>query len=234
MPPSYRVAVFLYPSADILDFSGPIEIYTTNPPPPNPPPFKVTTFAQSNPVHGSNSALVYIPDKTLADVRAELEKYDIMVIPGANPETLTNMIPSEQGKEITDLIREFTKLPPRAEAGKRILQSVCTGSLLLAASGVLANRTITGHHMFYDSLKQIADEAAGGDSGANVVRKRWVDAGMTDAGVRIVNAGGVSSGIDASLWIMEELLGKESAAWTAEIVEFERREEADGWGVRKA
>jgi hypothetical protein len=73
----------------------------------------------------------------------------------------------------------------------------------------------------------VADEAAGGDSKINVKTTRWVDAGTTDAGVRIINAGGVSSGIDTSLWIVEELAGKEAADWAAELAEFERR--TKGW-----
>ncbi|KAF2680483.1 class I glutamine amidotransferase-like protein [Lentithecium fluviatile CBS 122367] len=234
MPPTFNVAVLLYPSADILDFSGPIEIYSTLPPPPTAPPFTITTFAQVNPLHAENSVLVYIPAKSFSKVSAELEQYDILVVPGAHPDVLTKLIQSEQGKEITNLIKRFVGLKPREETGKRVLQSVCTGSLLLAASGVLAGRTCTGHHMSYDAIKTIADRAAGGDSKVNVVQKRWVDAGMTEAGVRIVNAGGVSSGIDASLWVVEELLGKERAGWVAEVVEFERRGEGEAWVVGKA
>jgi hypothetical protein len=79
----------------------------------------------------------------------------------------------------------------------------------------------------FDTLKQVADEAAGGDSKVNVVKRRWVDAGTTDAGVRIVNAGGVSSGIDSALWIVEQLAGKKAADWAAEVAEFERRPK--GW-----
>jgi hypothetical protein len=37
----------------------------------------------------------------------------------------------------------------------------------------------------------------------------------------------VSSGIDTSLWITEELAGKEAADWAAELTEFERR--IKGW-----
>jgi putative intracellular protease/amidase len=234
MAPTYNVAVLLYPFADILDFSGPIEVYTCNPPAPTPCPFKITTFAQCNPVHGKNNALVYIPDKTLAQVRDELYQYDILVIPGGPAKLLMQMTSTEQGKELLDLIQRFTEIPPRSETGTRIIQSVCTGSLLLAAAGILANRTVTGDHQNYEPIKEFADLAAGGDSGVNVVKKRWVDAGKTDAGVTIVTAGGVSSGIDASFWIMEQLVGTELTEWVAEVMEFERRGEAEAWGIGKA
>lgn len=122
---------------------------------------------------------------------------------------------------------------------------MCSGAILLAASGILEGRNVTTHHLGFDMLKKVADEAAGGDSKINVLKTRWVDAGTTSSGVRIINAGGkkllyeqdiwnitdcipgVSSGIDTSLWVTEQLLGKEAADWAAEIAEFERR--SKGW-----
>ena len=131
------------------------------------------------------------------------------------------------------LIKKFSSLPPRKETGHRIVQSVCTGAVLLAAAGILANRTVTTHHLCYDVVKEVADQAAGGDSNINVVKKRWVDAGVTDAGVKILNAGGVTSGLDTTLYLVETLVGKEQADWTAEIIEFERRKQDDAWGISK-
>lgn len=231
MAPVYSVAVLLYSGADVLDFSGPVEIYSTLPPAGTPSQFKITTFALQNPVKAGSDVLTYIPDKSLAEIDANLNDYDIVVVPGGHPDDLTKLIASNDGKTITGLLKRFAGLPPRKETGSRILQSVCTGSLLLAASGILAGRTVTTHHIAYDLIKEIADKAAGGESKMTVAKKRWIDAGTTEAGVRIVNAGGVTSGIDASLWIMEELAGKEAARWTAEIVEFERRGQGDAWGV---
>lgn len=233
MAPTFSVAVLLYPGADILDFSGPVEIYSTQPRPPSASSFHITTFSQHNPVESETRALVYTPNTTLSAIDQKLEDYDILVVPGAMPDLLHKMIANDEGKAIAALISKFAALPPRKETGARIIQSVCTGALLLAASGVLAGRTVTTHHIAYEDLKRIADRVAGGDSRVNVVPKRWVDAGKTEAGVRIVNAGGVTSGIDTSLWIVEELVGKEVADWVAEVVEFERRAEGDAWGVKK-
>lgn len=223
----YKVAVYLYPSADLLDFSGPVEIYS-NPAASGSRPFSVTSFAHHNPIVSGSSALVYIPNATFADISATIEDYDILVIPGAAFETITGLIDSEEGKELSALLQKFVGLKPE-EGRKRVLQSVCSGSILLAASGVLAGRTITTHHLGLELLKQVADKAAGGQANVNVVRERWVDAGTTDAGVRIVNAGGVSSGIDLTLWVMKEVVGEEHAKWAAEIAEFEPRDGA--WGV---
>jgi transcriptional regulator GlxA family with amidase domain len=171
--------------------------------------------------------MTYIPNALFKDIEPKIETFDILVIPGAGPDTIKELIASDDGKQLSALLKKFANSKPREEVGKRILQSVCTGSLLLAASGVLAGRNATTHHMFFNMLKEIADEAAGGDSKIKVQKTRWVDGGLNDAGVRIINAGGVSSGIDTSLYVVEHLLGKEAADWTAKISEFERR--STGW-----
>lgn len=226
--PQLKVAVYLYPNADLLDFSGPVEIYSARPFD-GPGPFTITSFAHHNPIKTESGALVYIPNTTFAEIEPKIEDFDILVIPGSAFNVITELIDSEEGKQLNALLRKFAASKPRQETGKRILQTVCSGSILVAASGLLANRTITTHHLGLDLLKQVADDAAGGQSNVNVVRKRWVDAGTTDAGVRIVNAGGVSSGIDTSLWIVEQVAGKKAAEWAAELAEFERRDGA--WGV---
>lgn len=234
MAPVLNVGVFIYAGADIMDFSGPVEVYSTRPPVGTPEVFSVKTFAHTNPVGGENSVLVYVPGTSFSDVERELEKYDILVIPGANTDIIAEFIASKNGQKTLALLQKFAKLPPRKETGYRILQSVCSGAVILGAAGVLAGRTATTHHICYDMLKEYADKAAGGDSGINIVKKRWVDGGQTEAGVRIVNAGGVSSGIDASLWVTEMVGGKEIFEWTEEILEFERRGEGQAWGVAQA
>jgi len=220
---TFNVAVYLYPQADILDFSGPTEVYSA-PSPDGLCPFKVVSFAHHNPVPAAaQGTLTYIPNATFAEVEQKIEEFDILIIPGAAIETCEELIKSKEGRELSALLRKFAGLEPRKETGKRILQTVCSGALLLAASGILAGRDATTHHTCFDMLKQIADEAAGGDSKINVLKTRWVDGGLTDAGVRIVNAGGVSSGIDASLYIVEHIAGKDTADAAADLIEFDRR-----------
>ncbi|KAH7392451.1 class I glutamine amidotransferase-like protein [Phaeosphaeria sp. MPI-PUGE-AT-0046c] len=222
----FKVAVYLYPHADILDFSGPVEVYSTGPLD-GAAPFQITTFAHHNPVETSSGAMTYTPSASFSEVASKIQDYDVLVIPGANFNIISDFIKSSQGKELSELLRKFVASKPRPETGKRVLQSVCTGSVLLAASGILAGRNVTTHHLGFDMLKQVADEAAGGDAKITVQKTRWVDAGTTEAGVRIINAGGVTSGIDTSLWIVEQLAGEEAARWASEIAEFERRQK--GW-----
>lgn len=239
MAPSFNVAILLYPGADIIDFCGPLEIYSYTPEKGDEPyssevgkAFVTTTFAHESSVKAGIGILTLTPGKKFEDVEANLSDYDILVIPGADPLRIKKMVEEENGKAIVDLIKKFTATPPREETGHRIIQSVCTGALFLAAAGILQNRTATTHHIAYDLCKEMADEAAGGESNITVVKKRWVEAGMSDAGVRIMNAGGVTSGIDTSLHIVEQLAGVKSAQFVADMVEFEKRGQDDAWASK--
>ena len=62
-----------------------------------------------------------------------------------------------------------------------IVGSVCTGAMLLAATGLTAGRRVTTHHLAFEDLRA---------SGAHVIEARFVDDGD------IVAAGGVTSGLD--------------------------------------
>ncbi len=93
------------------------------------------------------------------------------------------------------------------EAGVTVL-GICTGVIVLSAAGLTRGRTCTTHHLARSYLAE---------QGARVVDQRVVDDGD------LVTAGGVSSGIDGALWLLERELGSTAATYTESIVEFERR-----------
>jgi transcriptional regulator GlxA family with amidase domain len=89
-----------------------------------------------------------------------------------------------------------------------VLASVCTGAMLLAAAGLLQGRPAVTHHSAFADLQA---------HGATLVRARVVDDG------EIITAGGVTSGLDLALWLIERFAGPE-AAHAAEVrLEYERR-----------
>ncbi|KAH7112810.1 class I glutamine amidotransferase-like protein [Dendryphion nanum] len=233
MSPKFNAAVLIFTEADILDYSAPLEVLNNSAPAGREVAFKTTTVGFQNPTKVAQNAITIIPDLSIQELETNLENYDILVVPGAAVDPIKALLSpdSAEGKAIVSLIQKFTSLPPRKETGHRVIQSVCTGAVLLAAAGILANRTVTTHHLCYDVVKQVADQVAGGNSNIKVVKKRWVDAGTTDAGVQILNAGGVTSGLDTTLYLVENLAGKEQADWTAEIIEFERRKQDNAWGI---
>jgi transcriptional regulator GlxA family with amidase domain len=94
-------------------------------------------------------------------------------------------------------------------AGKTIA-SVCTGGMLLAAAGITKGRPATTHHSAVEDLRA---------SGANVIDARVVDDGD------VITAGGVTSGIDLALLIVERHAGRDIANAVAREIEYEGRYE---------
>ncbi len=85
--------------------------------------------------------------------------------------------------------------------------TVCTGGMLAAAAGLANGRPATTHHAALDELRA---------GGADVVAARVVDDGD------LVTAGGVTSGIDLALWLLERELGAAVADAVAEEIEYPR------------
>lgn len=90
-----------------------------------------------------------------------------------------------------------------------VVASVCTGAMLLSAAGLLRGRPAVTHHTALEDLR-----AAGADviDGARVV----------DDG-DLVTAGGVTSGLDLVLWLVERFVGPAAALMAERELEYERR-----------
>ncbi|SDW43036.1 DJ-1/PfpI family protein [Saccharopolyspora shandongensis] len=88
------------------------------------------------------------------------------------------------------------------------LAAVCTGAMLLSAAGITEGRPCTTHH------QAIADLAA---QGGRIARGRVVDDGD------LVTAGGVTSGLDLALWLVERHFGADVALGVETTMEYERR-----------
>lgn len=56
-----------------------------------------------------------------------------------------------------------------------------------------------------------------------MIKARFVDSGLNDSKVRIISSGGISCGIDASLYLVKFLLGEKEAISTAEILDYAYR-----------
>jgi transcriptional regulator GlxA family with amidase domain len=89
-----------------------------------------------------------------------------------------------------------------------VMTSVCTGAMLLAAAGLLKNRPATTNHGALDELEK---------AGARVVPARVVDDGD------VVTSGGITAGIDLSLWLVERFFGSDTAFILEGLLEYERR-----------
>jgi transcriptional regulator GlxA family with amidase domain len=92
-----------------------------------------------------------------------------------------------------------------------LIMSVCTGAFVLAESGLLDGLTATTHHQSYDAFEQMFPKVT-------LVRgRRFVEH------ERVASAGGLTSGIDLSLRVVDRYLGRDAAEQTARYMEYESR-----------
>jgi transcriptional regulator GlxA family with amidase domain len=137
------------------------------------------------------------------EVDAGLENPDVIVVPGGG---WGNRAPrgawqQAQDGHLPDRLRE---LAPTCEW----VASVCTGAMLLAAAGLTKGRPATTHHVAHEDLRQ---------SGADVM----ADHRVVDDG-NLITCGGITSGLDLALWLIERELGADLAATVAREMEHER------------
>jgi transcriptional regulator GlxA family with amidase domain len=195
------VGILIFPQVEVLDFAGPYEVFSRTRLVPgvesrrseDSAPFQVFTVAKTPEPIAAVGGLQVIPDYDFASVPA----IDLIVVPGGfgtrpllqNTDTL-NWVQSvsQQAKQVT---------------------SVCTGALVLAQLGLLANKRATTHWGALDFLAQI-------DSSIEVVRDKRV---VVDG---IFTSAGVAAGIDMAFQVVETLYGREVADETARYIEFPR------------
>jgi len=90
----------------------------------------------------------------------------------------------------------------------QLLMSVCTGAFVLAETGLLDGKTATTHHGSYD------------DFAAMFPRIKLVRGQRFVEHAHVATAGGLTSGIDLALRVVERYLGSEGAAATAQYMEY--------------
>jgi transcriptional regulator GlxA family with amidase domain len=102
-------------------------------------------------------------------------------------------------------------LQAQSKSGAMVL-SVCTGAFKVAQAGLFDGKSATTHHDFYDDFEKRFPKV-------KLVRgPRFVDEG------HVLSAGGLTSGIDAALHVVERFHGKRLADNVAAYMEFVRTE----------
>jgi putative intracellular protease/amidase len=225
-----RVAVLLFPGADILDFAGPIEIFSNtshnNDAEAPQPIFSVTTVGRREemPTPTGHGSLLVQPHLSVQGLLDTLSEFQVLVVPGGAPETIQAVMKKEDGLEL-EVIKAFFQLSAPESGMERIMLSVCTGAILLGAAGVLRGLKVTTHHRALELLEGICNQGDDTDGKTEVVGgHRFVDAGMVKDGLRIVTAGGVSSGLDATLHVVESVKDRDAADYVSRLIEYERRQ----------
>ena len=189
------VAIVLYEGFDELDAIGPYEVFETAASYGADLAVDLCTLEPADSVTASHG-LEVLPQAILD------EDYDLLVVPGGgwNDRGEQGAWAQVQRGSLPDAVREH-------HASGTVVASVCTGGMIVAASGVAEGRPATTHHGAIDDLRE---------SGAEVVDARVVDDGD------LLTAGGVTSGLDLALWIVERSNGATIADRTAREMEYER------------
>ena len=196
----WNAGILIFDGVEILDFAGPFEVFSRTRLVPGPAsrrsedsaPFSVFTVAKSKAPIATTGGLVVTPHHGFADAPA----IDLLVVPGGQ-----GTRPLLDDAETLEWIR-------RTAAAARQVTSVCTGSLLLAKSGLLAGRRATTHHNALDLLAALP-------VGTVERERRVVDDG-------IITSAGVASGIDMAFYVVERRCGADVADETARYIEYRR------------
>jgi putative intracellular protease/amidase len=170
-----QIAFLFYDGMTALDAIGPHEILCRL------PKAKVHRVAKNpGPIRTDSAGLELIAECALSDV----SHADVLVVPGAgNATTLRDHL------EILAWVRSI-------HAGTKWTASVCTGSLILGAAGLLSGLQATTHWAVLDRLCKW---------GAEPVSERIVESG------KIITAAGVSAGIDMALTLAAKIAGPQVA-----------------------
>ena len=188
------VAILCFDDVEILDFAGPFEVFAVTDELQGRAVFNVFTLAESPGVVRAVNGLKIVPDHTLETAPAP----DVLVVPGGRGTRALLRRPS-----LLEWVRQ------RA-AHAEVTLSVCTGALVLAAAGLLEARRVTTHHENLEELRSLAPTAI------IDATRRFHDTGP------VVTAAGISAGIDASLHVVDRLLGAAAAERTMRYMEYGR------------
>ncbi len=196
-----NIGILIFNDVDLLDVAGPYEVFSLARTVPgiesrfsrDTAPFRVFTIAESTASIRTDGGLSINPDYSFSST----PPIDLLVVPGGPG--ARNLLQKEKSSILSWIQKQSTT--------NIQLASVCTGSLLLAKTGILSGREATTHWGALDLLASL-DETIQVKKGV-----RYVDDG-------IMTSAGVSSGIYMSLYIVEKLLGKEVATDTARLMDY--------------
>ena len=195
-----QIAIPLFPKFTALDAVGPFEVLQRI------PTFDIVFVGhERGEVRSDNTMIGLSVDATFEEVASP----DVVVFPGG-----VGTRPLEHDARVLDWVR-------RAHAGTRFTTSVCTGSVVLGAAGLLQGLTATTHWSCYPDLAA---------HGAEPTATRVVE----HLDERIITSAGVSSGIDMALRLVE-LLADRTAAQAAQLmIEYDPQPPFDCGSVDKA
>jgi len=193
------VAFTISDGVTVIDFAGPWEVFqdvmikSRGSDHDDHMPFQLYTVAETKqPLRGS-AGLQLVPDYTFDTA----------------PQPKVIVVPAQRGgKSLHAWLR-------KSSASTDVIMSVCTGAFQLGKAGMLAGKSATTHHDFFEEFAQ---------SFPDVKLKRGLRFVEEE---EISTAGGLTSGIDLALRVVERYFGRDVAQTTATYMEYQSK----GWIV---
>ena len=182
------IGVVLFDQFELLDVFGPLEMFGVLH-----KSFEIQMLAEQSGTVASTQGPRSAVDQTFDDAGF----LDLLLIPGGR-----GTRKEVQNERLLDWLRS------RAETAE-IVASVCTGSAVLAAAGLLDGRRATSNKMSFEWVM------LQGPAVTWVPEARWVVDG------KFHTSGGVAAGIDMALSIVGDLLGEDVAVGVAEGTEYD-------------
>jgi transcriptional regulator GlxA family with amidase domain len=183
------VAFVLYPGLTLLDLVGPLQVFTTlrffN------DQFRPVVVAERIEPMNTDGPLTVTADQTFGDVPDPT----VVIVPGGGEPTIKAM----GDHAIRDYLRHAAETVP-------VMGSVCTGSLVLAAAGLLEGRNATTHWAYHSLLERL---------GATYLPQRWVEHD------KFITSAGVSAGIDMALALVARLTDEATARLVQLSIEYD-------------
>ena len=187
-----NIGIYIYDQAEVLDFSGPFEVFSTASRLSDPPNifnvFLVSEHGNMVTARGGYQVKPYYGFSTHPPI-------DLLIIVGG-------VHTHEMRKQrVLSWVKETSEKA-------QLVASVCTGVFILAEAGILSNQKVTTHWEDIPDLRNKYPELQ------VLENQRWVEA------ENIITSGGISSGIDMSLYLVSKLGGMALAEKTAKQMEF--------------
>lgn len=174
--------IMLFDDVEVLDFAGPYEVLVAARPSEDNPYFDVVTVAEKLDIT-CWGGLKVTADHTFKTC----PRLDFLIVPGGPGARLK--LPEQQQAPLQFIADRRSELDS--------LASVCTGAFLLGRAGVLDGVKATTHTRRLDLFREEFPQV-------DTVHEKVVDLGS------IITAGGVSSGIDLALYLLERNFGMEA------------------------
>ncbi|SDQ05485.1 DJ-1/PfpI family protein [Virgibacillus salinus] len=201
-----KVGILLFDYVDVLDFAGPAEVlsltannkaeqaltlYKKHLLPTR--PFEVFTLSETGMKIKTHSGIKVEPDFSIDDS----PELDILIVPGGPLRAVQSIA---KNQKIIDWIIKHKSI--------EYICSVCTGAYILGETGLLDGKKATTHHLALKLLQEKYPEI-----------QALSDRKVVQDG-NIISSGGVSSGINMALYIIEQIVGEFTAERTAKTIEF--------------